>query len=217
MTLLRTCCLALALSAPPALAGPWPREKGEALLISTVETSYHLSHWGEYGLSAQRWLTLELDFPRRGGVMEAALSLNHALPEWRGWRSSLGFGAVLRARDPLVYPFRPEGAVQAGAALGRGFTTPLLGWFSFGLRHREGQDFARTKAEATLGLKPTTSVTFIGQLQHSDERGQPRSQKLQTSALWQVTPRLGLELGFSRALDGEDRPLRVRLGSWLSF
>lgn len=220
----RGLCLLCALSiAPPLTAAPWPRAPGTGFSAAALDGNQHASSWIEYGLSPGRWISFESDLPLIGAA-EVALSFNQALPDLQGWKASLSLGAVARiTRTPApairhrLSGFAVAPGFQFGAAIGRGFETPMPGWFSLGARLRQIGEVRRVKAEVTLGLRPARRLSLIGQLQLATEARSPRHLALEGTAVWHLTDALSLTMGLRQPLTGSTRRPLGSLGTWLQF
>lgn len=228
------------LLAGAAQAGPWPRDPGAVFLSLSSErdsdSNSYTGLYGEYGVTARQTLGFELG---RTNVGETSLSLwlQRAMDDGSGpyrWTLSLGIGGFERDGDLA-------GVALAGASWGRGFEGFMGGgWITvetrvkFAVLQQEVEEEEEenvvyegdaltyltpeltTKAELTLGLRPTDSLMFINQLRLEDRDDTGFSGKLASSLVRDLPGPAKLELGIVAPLTGPGE-MAIRLGSWLEF
>lgn len=220
-------------------AGPWPRDPGAVFLsLSTERDSEGNSHtglYGEYGLNPRQTLGFELGHTNVGET-GVTVWVQRALDDGSGpnrWAVSMGMGGF--ARDGKV-----DLVGLAGAAWGRGFQRFGGGWMTIEARIKfaaiqqeveepeienvvyEGDALTyltpevTAKAEATLGLRPTSSMRIINQLrlEHRDDTG--FSARLASSLVHDLAGPAKLELGVVAPISGPGE-MAFRLGTWLEF
>lgn len=236
----------------PLAAGPWPREPGHGFFALSQEEDTDGASWsglyGEFGLSPR--LTLGLDAGRSGnGDGTALLFLQRALGRLDGvnhFAGALGIGVARSGgqENPVAQAMLGWGRGFAALPLGESLGQRLgPGWVAVELKHRVSAKAVRTvyapdtstevtynyvvpeqstKAEITLGLRPSPRLTLINQLQLDEEADAPFSARLSTGI---VTP-LGAPEGLGRHLKLEAAlvtPLAgrgeaaLKLGTWLEF
>lgn len=230
--------LILCLTAPGALAGPWPRAKGQTFLSASYETGGpddYASLYAEYG--ATRALTLGLDLGttpdnakksiafarwplgKTDGPLRMAAQLGLGYAE--RWRIP-PFKLVIKGGGPLppLPAARPKmrPVVQSGFSLGRGLT--LLGhngWITLDTRAETDDDLAtRYEADATAGLRTRKGHMLILQLQTGATDAGGTWAKLAPSLVMKLSHATQLEVGLIAGLTG-DEGTAARLGLWQRF
>jgi hypothetical protein len=230
--------LSLVIFAPAAVAGPWPRAKGETFLSLSVEqgsdTDY-FSLYAEYGLRENLTLGLDLGATSRDPKkaiafarwpvgdsesplrMAAQIGVGYA----ERWRTP-PFKLVITGGGPLppLPAARPKmrPVLQTGFALGRSIKwAGLEGWTTLDTRAEIDDDLAtHYMADATLGLKTTKGHMFILQLQTGATDAGATWAKLAPSYVLKLSDRSNLELGVTAHLTGDDTAI-ARLGLWHRF
>lgn len=222
----------LAFAATEAVAGAWPRPKGETFvsvatrqstgartLIGAIQDvhSYN-SIYAEHGLTDR--LTVGLDAGQGRGPDE---SVNAALafarvPVWspspHKVAADLGLGLLADGVEPTQTRIRP------GLAWGRGFESRWGGgWLgmeaSYELRLPSGEH--ATKADFTAGLKPTEAWMAILQLQAGDYSGADAPiVRLSPSVVRKLGRRASLQVGAIAPVSGDDA-YGALLSLWLTF
>jgi len=209
--------LLLILLLPPAAhAGPWPRAPGSSFMALARHDDTG-SIWIEHGLDDDRWLSFEImhadGLPTLGVSLHKVLHL--AMAERLGLRTATSLGLRLdRPHD------RWAGHVSLGLSVGRAISWPWPGWGALDLRHDQGLFRQRLKADLTLGLRPWQDWVVIVQWQHDHQillhtREHQRSRHLQSGLLWDITPRLSLEIGMRQDLRHGGGSARI--GTWIRF
>jgi len=226
------------LTAPGALAGPWPRAKGEAFLSFAIEYSDRRDYgslYAEYGLTENLTLGLDLGattsdakkaiaFARwpvgdNAGPLHMAVQLGVGYAE--RWRTP-PFKLVVKGGGPLP-PLpgpRPKmrPVLQTGFSVGRGLK--LLGhngWITLDTRAEMDEAFAsHYAADATLGLTAPKGHMLIMQLQTGATDTGESWAKLAPSYVLELSDTQHLEMGLVAGLAG-DTDVAARLGLWQRF
>lgn len=215
------------MAAPPAAAGPWPREEGTAFVAITPAlaeaerrsgpaTNFD-SFYVEWGLGGDA--TFAADFYREGFGEEpwsGMVSLRRLLgQDDAGTLFSAELGMGLLAQPESAHDLR----LRAGLSLGRGFGSSLgPGWTSLDLsfERRENAQDRVMKIDATLGLRPAPRSMLILQLFHETRTGAGTGLKLAPSTALEVTEGMTLQLAGEMDLQRpEDAEMRVKI--WLNF
>lgn len=230
--------LLVCLTAPGALAGPWPRGKGETFLSFAVEYSDSRDYGGlyaEHGLTEN--LTLGLDLGTTSSDAQKAIAFARwPIGETAGpLRMSVQFGIGYAERwrtppfklvikgggplPPLPAP-RPKmrPVVQTGLSVGRGLE--LLGhngWVTLDTSAEIDEDLAsHFAADATLGLRGRKGHMVIVQLQTGATDAGDTWAKLAPSYVLELSASQHLEMGLVAGLAG-DNDIAARLGLWQKF
>jgi hypothetical protein len=223
--------LLLALAATEAVAGAWPRPKGETFvsiatrqstgartLIAAVQDihSYN-SIYLEHGLTER--LTVGLDAGQgRGPDEQVAAALVFArLPVWSPGEhkvaADLGFGLLEDDVDGTQTRIRP------GLAWGRGFQSRRGdGWLGMeaSWEYRLPSGDSAVKADFTAGLKPTDRWMAILQLQTGVYPDSDPIARLAPSVVRKLGARTHLQVGGLAPLAGDDA-WGATLALWLTF
>lgn len=237
--MLRTLALIiLCLTAPSALAGPWPRAKGESFLSFALEYSDSRDYAGlyaEYGLTEK--LTLGLDLGGTSSTAKKAIAFARwpvgntkgalrmaaqlGLGYGERWRTP-PFKLVIKGGGPLP-PLpgpRPEmqPILQTGFSIGRGLK--LLGhngWITLDTRAEMDDHLAaHYAADATIGLTVPKGHKLILQVQTGSTATGASWAKLAPAYVLQLSDRQHLEMGLVAGVAG-DTDIAARLGLWQRF
>jgi len=217
--------LALVLVSSPLFGGPWPREQGKTFvsLSSLITSPYAVDGEdlrGYHALYIEHGLARQLTFGIDAGMDEtwnygAIGFLRMPVFENDGphrFALQLGVGANSDGAE-----FEP--LLQAGASWGRGLETPLGGgWMTFDAQAQylfDSGDFV-TKADVTLGVKPTERWKVMLQLQAANYPGSEPMLRAAPSVAYSVGPNRHLEVGAQFGLFNEDR-FGLKIGSWVDF
>jgi hypothetical protein len=219
-------------AAVPALAGAWPREKGEtflslsqsvssgspALLAPDQSFRSFSSVYAEYGLTDR--LTIGLDAAYGWGP-EADLWTGLAFARWplaetaAGNRFAMDFGLGRRIDSGEGTDLR----ARLGLAWGRGFESGWgPGWMGIeGSAERliPANDQVY-KADFTIGLKPDADWMLILQLQTGLYPEADPLARIAPSVARRITDRLRAQLGVDTTIAGA-RSYGVKLSAWWSF
>ncbi len=215
----------LILTACPALAGAWPRDKGGWFVSLRADTDAGRtgrgtsgSLYGEYGLTDRITVVGQLsndDAPWT--VSRAGLGLNYALsPLDARHRFALSFGV---SAPPDTLGVMTDTRIESGLHWGMGFESPLGGgWATVTARVLQpvmaDGDLA-TDLFGLVGLRPRDGwMTMLSTGRFEDEAG----------VTWKVTPSLGYQLrdtlwivpGVTREVGGAG-VTTLNLSLWLSF
>jgi hypothetical protein len=224
--------LALALLPAAAVAGAWPRSRGEVFVsfgqqVSTGATTLlgaatdirsWTSVYGEYGLTDR--LTLGLDAGRGWGQderVDAALVFAR-LPVWTPGDHlvavDLGLGTLAETDEDR------QARVRLGLAWGRGVAEGRWGGGWLGMESsaewRNPADEIAWKADFTAGWKPNDRWMAIAQVQtgyYPDVGGIVR---LAPSVVRRISSRSQLQLGATAEVVGE-RALGLAAAVWFNF
>lgn len=206
----------LACIAGQAHAGPWPRDKGEGFLSTSVDAKADdgsdpfLSIYVEYGLARGRTIGLERY------QNEASLSKSIVFMRW----------PILRPENRMRFAFEMgaglvdgHAALRPGLHFGKGLDWGRQGgWFSMSSRAviYEDYDHSLLESDITFGWKTGERVKSILQLQAGAPLNKDAYLKLAPSLVYQHTERrsytLGLIAGVINATD-----LKLSLGLWQKF
>jgi hypothetical protein len=230
--------LLVCLTTTGALAGPWPRDKGETFLSFAIEYSESRDYGGlyaEHGLTEDLTLGLDLGTTSSDAKKAIAFARWPIGPTSAPLRMSvqLGIGYAERWRTPpfkLVIkgggPLPPlpgpqpkmRPVVQTGFSVGRGLD--LLGhngWVTLDTRAEIDEDLAsHYAADATLGLRGRKGHMVILQLQTGATDSGDTWAKLAPSYVLDLSGSQHLEMGFVAGLTGNN-DVAARLGLWQRF
>ncbi len=213
------CLLVACLAASPALAGAWPRAKGEVFLAAATRVaatrvqgpySVYSTAYLEYGLSDR--FTLGLDIGQGiSGASKRIVFLQHPLPigsDRHRLAAQIGFGQIsgqATLRPGLSYGF--------GFAHGGG-----SGWFAIDSVAEISLATGRTdyKSDITLGLSHGDRMKSIFQVQTGLSHGDPSFVRLAPSLVIRTGARTHLEIGMTRGLVG-DHQTGFKIGFWRTF
>lgn len=217
------------LLAVSAEAGPWPRDKGQALLIFTVDDEGG-AVWGEYGLGDGRWISAEARYGF-DHAYSGMIAYNRALPDWGKWKRAwhLGIKVAMPAMDidldwyPIYWPSRREVVIKwrpiitprLGLSLGRGLERPWPGWASAEIWYEHNSRGNSLKADLTLGYRPRARLMTYVQLQSSYSQREGADFYLAPSVTWKIRDSLSLEFGLRQGLISSHTG--AKLGTWLEF
>jgi hypothetical protein len=230
--------LILCLTAPSALAGPWPRGEGESFLSFALEYSDSRDYAGlyaEYGLTEK--LTLGLDIGGTSSAAKKAIAFARwpvGNPQGRlRMAAQLGLGYGERWRTPpftLVItgggPLPPlpgprpkmRPVLQTGFSLGRGLK--LMGhdgWITLDTRAEMDDAFtSHYAADATIGLTVPKGHKLIVQVQTGATDTGNSWAKLAPAYVLKLSDRRHLEMGLVAGMAG-DSDIAARLGLWQNF
>lgn len=202
--------------ASTALAGAWPRERGQVFLSfsSQVEerdengiSRQSYGFYAEYG--ARERLTLGLD------VNGDALRMSKEIAFLR-WSSGPADRPLKLAFELGAGTVEDETALRPGLALGRGFEIGKRhGWLNADLRAIfNGDTTFETDLTAGLALNPRTLA--IVQLQAGAPEAGRSYLRLAPSLVRELRPGMQLELGLVAPLSGGGER-GVKLGLWRRF
>lgn len=208
--------LCLCLLAPQAaLAGAWPRGKGNNFATSTLrvalsqtgELSRSFSYFHEYGLTDRLTLTGDMG-GAISGLDKLVLYLSVPLPDLWGVALAFDMGGGTIAGQQVLRP---------GLSFGRGLQRPS-GWISGELVAEVYPETGALdwKFDTTFGLSPGERAKYYVQLQTGQRQGDLPFARLAGSAAIRLRPGLFLDIGGSAGLANTD-PYRVKLGIWKEF
>jgi hypothetical protein len=223
--------LALALPAAEAVAGAWPRPKGETFLsfgqqVSTgartlIAATQDIRSWSsvyaEYGLTDRLTIGLDAGTGNGGDDRVGAALVFARLPVWSPaeHRVAVDFGLGTLDSDAQGRQTR----FRLGLAWGRGFESRRGGgWLGMesSLELREPAGDIAVKADFTAGLKPNDRWMLIAQAQtgyYPDAGGIVR---LVPSVVRRLGARSHLQLGASAEVAGDDA-LGLTAAVWFTF
>ncbi|WP_372614236.1 hypothetical protein [Aquicoccus sp.] len=213
------CLLVAFLAATPALAGAWPRAKGEVFLAAATRVaatrfegpySVYSTAYLEYGLNDR--LTLGLDIGHGiSGATKTIAFLQHPLPigsDRHRFATQIGLGQV-----------SGKATLRPGVSYGLGFVHPRgTGWFAIDSVAEIRLASGRTdyKSDITLGLSHGDRMKSIFQVQTGLSHGDPSFIRLAPSVAIRTGARSHLELGMTRGLVG-DVQTGFKIGFWRAF
>jgi hypothetical protein len=230
---LRTLILTLMLSCPSAdaVAGAWPRPKGETfvsvgqqvstgartLIAATQDVRTWSSLYAEYGLTDR--LTLGLDAGTgRGEEDRVGQALVFArLPVWspgnHRFAADAGLGTLNSESEDRQTRYR------AGLAWGWGFTAPRDGgWLGIeaAAELREPAAEVAAKADFTAGFRPSERWMWIAQIQTGYYPDSGAIARFAPSVVRRISKRAQLQLGGLAEIAGDDA-LGLSAALWLTF
>lgn len=202
-----------------AMAGPWPREKGQVFLAfsssvtaqPTGPSSYY-SLYFEYGATDTLTIGVDAGMDHLGHGAQFVFARKPIIATDRPWRyaASLGLGQVHNgSRDT---------AVLGGLSLGRGFESKLGGgWFVVDAQTQfRDSGLAALKADITLGLRPRPKIKTMMQLQTGAYPGLDPYLRVAPSVVFATGKHAHIELGANLGvLGGKD--VAAKIGSWIEF
>lgn len=207
----------------PAYTGAWPRETGRvftaaqlsfAELADQTKDGYN-SLYAEYGLTdvvtlgGKAWSRQDGQYG--DAMVFARRSIAVSGDHWVSGELALG---VRSYASGAIYPM-----IQPGISWGKGFGSKFgHGWMGieavYGLVPGTGDHW--TKVDATLGLKPDNDTHLILQLRaHDDWLG--RAVTFAPTYVRRITPRLSVEAGLTRRLNGGAKGVGLLWGTWTEF
>lgn len=236
------CLLALLLAVFPtvALAGAWPRGKGNVFTVLSLESTYDrsaltwddpseeppltrnfLKFYGEYGLTDRYTLGVELEqdylFAQQQGI--AFLTASIVPEDWKT-RISVELGAGQRkgrfgrrGRDDS------EPIVRPALYYGRGFDTRWgQGWAGADFKAEYRVDNAETayKLDLTLGISHADETLYYGQIQSAKFPDEDAAARLLLSRVSRVNRVFWLESGLIAGLV-TDESVGFRIALWAEF
>lgn len=217
--LLVACLLAAYLAASPALAGAWPRTKGEVFLAAATRVvaaraegpySIYSNAYLEYGLGDR--LTLGFDIGHGiSGATKTIAFVQHPLPirsDRHRFAAQIGVGQI-----------SGEVTLRPGFSYGFGFGHASgTGWFAIDSVAEIRLASGRTdyKSDITLGMSHGSRMKTILQVQTGLSHGDPSFIRLAPSLVIRTGARTHLELGMTRGLVGDHRT-GLKLGFWRAF
>lgn len=206
-------CLLCLHGAPPAHAGPWPREGG-ANFVALSTGRQDVSLWVEHGLGEGRWLSADL---RRDldGTVSGGLIYSQAIPLPKA--APAGMVMALHSRGDLVR--LPEGLVsysgRISLGLGYGFSGRVNGWATLEGGYEERLPAPRWLADWVVGWQVTPKVAGLLQGEMRWPGDSHATRKLGAGGV--LSLRRGLRISGTYWLDQTSGGREFRLGSWLDF
>ncbi|MFN3644661.1 MAG: hypothetical protein ACK4TB_17260 [Gemmobacter sp.] len=204
----------LMLAGLPAVAGPWPRDRGAVFLsfggLASPQRGEVLAY-GEYGLG--RGWTIGFDgavgrFGGGRGMLLASRALSR--PDAANRLSlELGMGSYVQPGG------RADTVLRGGLAFGRGFDGRLPGWMRLDVLGEWRGGAAAVKADAMVGVRPTERIKAMVQFQGDWSTGGGTLVAV-PSVAWQVRRGLEVELGGRIGILGPSET-GLRLVTWISF
>lgn len=221
--------VAALLLAAPAKAGPWPRAKGDALLIFSVDDEGG-AVWGEYGLGNGRWISAEARYGF-DHAYSGMIAYNRALPDWGRWKAAwhLGVKVAMPALDvdldwyPIYWPSRREVVIKwrpiitprLGLSLGRSVERPWPGWASAEIWYEHSARGNSLKADMTLGYRPRPRLMTYVQLQSIYSQRKGTEAYIAPAVTWQLRDRFAVEFGLRQGLTSAHTGAKI--STWLEF
>lgn len=205
--------------ASTADAGPWPRGKGDAFIMTSLQVtapnlegpaSYYFSNYLEYGLTDSFTFGADLGHSVSGESKSIAF-LRH--PLWQHntthyFAAEIGLGQV--AGNVVVRP---------GFSYGRGFSNgKTSSWLTVDLlfEHHLVKKHTDFKADITYGLNHHGGFKSMIQIQTGKQTGDPSFLRLAPSFALPMGASSHLEIGGSIALRGTDE-YGLKVGFWKNF
>ncbi len=193
-----------------ALAGGWPRAKGELFVAAAHYANPGGGYSGvylDYGVTAR--LGLGVDWGRSvTGKEKAVMFLRWPLRQGK-MAAGLQLGAGIIDHRQVLRP---------GLSLGRSVTVQgRSGWIASDVLAEIGRDGAMDlKADITLGVTLSPRVIAMVQVQAGQPRHDPRFLRLVPSVLWRLKGGTQLEFGLTQDLM-RGGTSGVKLGLWRTF
>ena len=212
-------------TAPPAVAGPWPRAQGQTFLSfgtnfstpkDTIGTDVQNSHsiYVEHGLRND----ITLGFDGNGSAIDSFSAKTFlrfpVLRQSKTHLFSVQIGGGARTNAGV-----DEWMIHTGASWGRGFETPIgFGWATIDaqVNYLFAIDDTIAKSDITVGLKPMKRLKVMVQLQAGKYPGSDAYARLAPSIAWELKPGAHIEIGAQYGIYNEDR-IGARFGTWLEF
>lgn len=207
------------IGASAALAGPWPREKGETFLSYSIETDFERgltdgsglfgSLYAEHGLTDRLTLGIDVSGDDADFTKGIAFLRWPVGPTDRTTRIAAEFGIGL-ARDSF--------ALRPGLSVGRGLRAgDMPGWLSIDSRTVFIDSFdGLLETDVTLGLTPTPKTKLILQLQTGLPWDSDPYAKLAPSYVHRIAPGRHVEVGVVAGVAEAD-DFKMKIGFWHQF
>lgn len=204
----------LALAAPQASAGAWPRAEGTTFLSFSAEfgpesgAAPYSAVYAEYGLTER--LTLGLDAGVSGdsldkGVLFARVPLGRAQG---GTKLAVELGLGVTGEMAVLRP---------GLMAGRGLTMgDMSGWIALDTLAVIGKSDTALSTDLTLGVNLSTRLKLILQLQSGHRMTEMDYLKFAPSVVYERKPGQHLELGVLAGLESAG-DFALKLGMWRHF
>lgn len=226
LTRLGRLAFAILLTPLAAAAGPWPRDEGASFLSFSTQVT---TPSGQIGTGLQSYTSL---YYERGMKRRLTFGVDAGVSE-SGAFSGFAFlrAPILQRSETHLFAFRvglgatgdngsmDDVSAMIGGYWGRGLDTRLgSGWATLDVQmhHRFGQSDVITKADATLGIKPSERWKVMLQVQAGRYPGSDPYVRLAPSVAWEVKEGRHIEFGAQVGVVGDDR-IGLKLGSWLEF
>jgi len=229
----RTALLLLLFSPSIALAGAWPRDKGELFLSFSSEVSAHsqtryatgTSLYAEYGLTHRLTIGFDGTLGPEGTPSEAHLFLRSPLgrPKQNA-PLAISFGLGQKTTPNPWGTTTRQDTARVGISWGHGLPRGWLGVDISATRVLNsslvvpGQSGTSYKADFTWGMKPSKRLMLIWQLQTGKAPDGPTYAKFAPSLIWKMPRGKGtpIEIGFVQGVTGDDSR-NLKLGFWKVF
>lgn len=204
--------------ATPAVAGAWPRDKGQVFVVVSgqIEGSdasglyqQHGALYAEYGATDR--MTLGVDLGGDTTRMTKAIAFLR-------WPLGDADRPLKLAAELGVGQVEEENALRPALSLGRGFVLwDRPGWLAVDGRAAllGGQDVA-LESDITLGLSTSRKSKLVLQIQTGRPDSGKTYSRLAPSFVYETKPGRQIELGLITSLTG-DGESGVKLGLWRSF
>lgn len=208
--------------ANPAIAGPWPRAKGDAFLafstriaapdIANINGPYSIysSTYIEYGLTEKITIGIDLGHAVSGDTKAVAF-LRYPLGVLKGkHRVAFEIGVGIAGNDPLLRP---------GMSYGFGFSgEKRSGWFTIDAvtEYRPISGQIDLKADITLGINHTDRVRSMFQFQTGISTGDPAFIRFAPAIIVRTRAKNHIEIGADFGILG-DQEVGVKIGFWREF
>ncbi len=229
---------ALALTVPPAAAGPWARDAGEAFLSFTLtgddtraglatgrlEPEPTASAYGEVGLGHRLTAGIDLNWGEVSRMAVVFVRRTVTQPD-AAWQVAIDAGAGTRA----VEGQSTQALIRLGASVGRGFGgwEGRLGWMTAGheggwmtldasaLLDADGNDVI-WQTEATLGVNLGTRWRGILALKAEEWPGADPVLTARPSLVFDLNDATAVQAGIHAGLAGSDA-VGASLALWREF